>query len=124
MNDGHMDSLWHGSPPSPLAIHDEDGKTSYGPNSPASVTSNNGEGDGLPPLLHAHCMRDSAPPSLSSLLTCRPCYFSGRAMYDDMQSTSNGDGEVDITEFDITESDVTFFQEIDITESDVTKKGN
>ena len=35
-----------------------------------------------------------------------------------------GDGEVDITEFDITESDVTFFQEIDITESDVTKKGN
>ena len=34
------------------------------------------------------------------------------------------DGEVDITEFDITESDVTFFQEIDITESDVTKKGN
>ena len=37
---------------------------------------------------------------------------------------SVGDGEVDITEFDITESDVTFFQEIDITESDVTKKGN
>ena len=36
----------------------------------------------------------------------------------------NGDGEVDITEFDITESDVIFFQEIDITESDVTKKGN
>ena len=36
----------------------------------------------------------------------------------------SGDGEVDITEFDITESDVTFFQEIDITESDVTKKGN
>ena len=36
----------------------------------------------------------------------------------------HGDGEVDITEFDITESDVTFFQEIDITESDVTKKGN
>ena len=36
----------------------------------------------------------------------------------------DGDGEVDITEFDITESDVTFFQEIDITESDVTKKGN
>ena len=35
-----------------------------------------------------------------------------------------GDGEVDITEFDITESDVTFFQEIDIMESDVTKKGN
>ena len=35
-----------------------------------------------------------------------------------------GDGEVDITEFDITECDVTFFQEIDITESDVTKKGN
>ena len=34
------------------------------------------------------------------------------------------DGEADITEFDITESDVTFFQEIDITESDVTKKGN
>ena len=39
-------------------------------------------------------------------------------------SLANGDGEVDITEFDITESDVTFFQEIDITESDVTKKGN
>ena len=36
----------------------------------------------------------------------------------------NGDWEVDITEFDITESDVTFFQEIDITESDVTKNGN
>ena len=36
----------------------------------------------------------------------------------------HGDGEVDITEFDITESDVTFFQEIDITEFDVTKKGN
>ena len=35
-----------------------------------------------------------------------------------------GDGEVDITEFDITESDVTFFHEIDITESDVTKNGN
>ena len=34
-----------------------------------------------------------------------------------------GDGEVDITEFDITESDVTIFQEIDITESDVSKKG-
>ena len=33
----------------------------------------------------------------------------------------NGDGEVDITEFDIMESDVTFFQEIDITESDVTE---
>ena len=35
-----------------------------------------------------------------------------------------GDGEVDITEFDITESDVTFLQEIDITESDVTKNGD
>ena len=40
------------------------------------------------------------------------------------QRASEGDGEVDITEFDITESDVTFYQEIDITESDVTKKGN
>ena len=41
-----------------------------------------------------------------------------------MYLSHNGDGEVDITEFDITECDVTFFQEIDITESDVTKKGN
>ena len=42
----------------------------------------------------------------------------------DAVTYTKGDGEVDITEFDITESDVTFFQEIDITESDVTKKGN
>ena len=40
------------------------------------------------------------------------------------RSCGGGDGEVDITQFDITESDITFFQEIDITESDVTKKGN
>ena len=30
----------------------------------------------------------------------------------------------DITELDITESDVTIFQEFDITESDITEKGN
>ena len=35
-----------------------------------------------------------------------------------------GVGDHDITEFDITESDVTFFQEFDITESDITEKGN
>ena len=35
--------------------------------------------------------------------------------------TDKGDGEVDITEFDITECDVTIFQEIDITEFDVKK---
>ena len=35
-----------------------------------------------------------------------------------------GDGEVDITEFDILEYAVTFSQEIDITEFYVTKKGN
>ena len=36
----------------------------------------------------------------------------------------NGEGDLDITEIDITESAITNFQEIDITESDITKKGN
>ena len=35
-----------------------------------------------------------------------------------------GEGDLDITEIDITESAITNFQEIDITESDITKKGN
>ena len=37
---------------------------------------------------------------------------------------SNGEGDLDITEIDITESAITNFQEIDITESDITEKGN
>ena len=36
----------------------------------------------------------------------------------------NGEGDLDITEIDITESAITNFQEIDITESDITEKGN
>ncbi len=35
----------------------------------------------------------------------------------------NGEGDLDITEIDITESAITNFQEIDITESDITEKG-
>ena len=35
-----------------------------------------------------------------------------------------GEGDLDITEIDITESAITNFQEIDITESDITEKGN
>ena len=35
-----------------------------------------------------------------------------------------GEGDLDITEIDVTESAITNFQEIDITESDITKKGN
>ena len=34
----------------------------------------------------------------------------------------SGEGDLDITEIDITESAITNFQEIDITESDITKK--
>ena len=36
----------------------------------------------------------------------------------------DGEGDLDITEIDITESAITNFQEIDITESDITEKGN
>ena len=36
----------------------------------------------------------------------------------------SGEGDLDITEIDITESAITNFQEIDITESDITEKGN
>ena len=41
-----------------------------------------------------------------------------------VSSRLKGEGDLDITEIDITESAITNFQEIDITESDITEKGN
>ena len=40
------------------------------------------------------------------------------------ETDAEGEGDLDITEIDITESAITNFQEIDITESDITEKGN
>ena len=57
---------------------------------------------------------------------CRPGRPPPQALPTRSQSLSQstGEGDLDITEIDITESAITNFQEIDITESDITEKGN
>ena len=55
--------------------------------------------------------------SVWHLDTSSDCVSSERDFFGGLE----GKGDLDITEFDITESDITIFQETDITESDITE---